>query len=304
MVRCEVQRVQIEQGIARGVEAVCQGAGQAHPVAIRARRVVLAAGALHTPALLLRSGLSHAQIGQNLHLHPATAVYGRYKEPIQGWSGVLMSRAVRSLSNLDGRGYGVLLETAPLHPGIAAMNLPWQSGYQHKATMRQLAHLANIVIITCDRYGGRVVLNSQGAPRVHYTLSPYDAKHLMTGILEALRIHAAAGAHELSAPYTLPYLYHPGQSPQPLEAYLAAIQARGLPRNAFALLSAHQMASCRMAANARQGALRPSGETWEIRHLYVADASALPTAPGVNPMLTIMALAYCTAEAVLASLPQ
>jgi choline dehydrogenase-like flavoprotein len=94
----------------------------------------------------------------------------------------------------------------------------------------------------------------------------------------------------------LPYIYRPQSSAYPLEHYLDAILQKGLRPNGFALLSAHQMSSCRMAGSARLGAVKPNGETYEVKNLYVADASVLPTASGVNPMLTIMTMAHWIAQ--------
>lgn len=301
LVRTTVQRICVEAGRAVGVEAITQDAdGNMHQVTVRANKVVVAAGAIHTPAILMRSGLSNAHIGANLGLHPTSVIYGLYDEEIVPWSGVMMSRVVKQFSNLDGQGYGVILETAPVHPGISAMSLSWQSGYQHKTVMAQLNNLANIIILVRDRHGGRITVDRHGNPQIHYRLSRYDARHLMTGIIEALKIQQAAGAKQVSAPYTLPYLYQEGQSPHPFEHYLDSVREKDLHPNNFVLYSAHQMSSCRMASSPRLGAVDPTGETYEVKNLYVADGSVLPTPSGVNPMLTIMGMAHYIAQGLCA----
>src|SRR5262249_13726291 len=86
------------------------------------------------------------------------------------------------------------------------------------------------------------------------------------------------------------------------EGYLRTVRGAGTRKNDIALLSAHQMSSCRMGANPARGALNPTGETFEVRNLFVADGSALPTATGVNPMLTIMAVSAQIAQHVKARL--
>jgi choline dehydrogenase-like flavoprotein len=78
-----------------------------------------------------------------------------------------------------------------------------------------------------------------------------------------------------------------------------AIERRGVARNAVALFSAHQMSTCRIGKDRRSSVAAPNGEVWGIRGLYVADASAFPSASGVNPMLTVMALARRTAQYAL-----
>lgn len=295
-VRAHVDRVIVHQGRAVGVEAtITDQEGETHKVTVQARAVVIAAGALHTPAILLRSGLSNMHIGRNLHMHPTTATYGIFPEPVKGWSGPIMSRYVDDFMNLDGLGYGVVLETAPIHPGIAALTLPWANGYQHKNIMSRLAHLSNIITVTRDYDGGRITLNRRGSPVVHYTLGDEDAQHMMRGVLESLRILRAAGAEQVGAPFALPLTWH-RDGEQDFDTYLRSVSETHLRPNAYALFSAHQMSSCRMAGSPALGAVAPDGQTYEVANLYVADGSVLPSASGVNPMLTIMATAHVIAS--------
>ena len=291
------QRVWIERGIAKGVlVTITDETGQSHEVTIRAKRVVVAAGAIHTPALLLRSALTNSNIGANLHLHPTTVIYGMFDQPIRGWEGAPMTRISRQFADLDGRGYGVRLETAPVHPGIAALSLPWESGMQHQRTMSRLANLGNIIIITRDRSSGRVTLNRQGHPVLRYRLDRGDAWHMMRGVLEALKVHHAAGAEELCSPHAKPLIWRRESDLASFETYLQTVEAAGLKPNSFSLYSAHQMSSARIGSNTALGVVSPMGETYEVQNLYVADASVLPTATGVNPMISIMATAHYLAQ--------
>jgi len=310
IVDTDVERVLIAHGEAVGVEAITRGAdGQAIHVTVRARAVVISAGSLHTPALLMRSGLTNAHIGRNLHLHPTTVTYGVYDALINGWQGPPMSRYVSQFTDADGSGYGFVLETAPLHPGIAALSLSWSDGAQHKGVMANLNHLSNIITIIRDHDGGRVTLDKQKRPVLHYTLSARDTANLARGVAESLRIHAAAGAHEISKPYSAPHILRIGALTQAeqqaaLETFLASSgsSAEAWRKNGFALFSAHQMSSCRMAGSPASGAIDPAGETFEVCNLFVADGSALPTAVGRNPMLTIMAVSHQVAQHVKARL--
>ncbi len=302
VVRAEAERVLIEKGEAVGVAAtVTAKDGVQATLTIKARAVVVCAGAIHTPALLMRSGLTNAHIGQNLHLHPTSVSYGLYDQAVEGWRGVLMSRYVPAFNNLDGCHYGVTLETAPIHPGIGALVLPWSSGLQHKRVMERIATLGNIIILTRDQGGGQVTLDSRCKPVLHYKLAPGDAAHLQRGLIESMRVHYAAGAVEIGGPFTRPLIFRRHEDAN-FESFLADVQKARLGVNEFALLSAHQMSSCRMGANPSVGALDPTGETFEVRNLFVADGSALPTATGVNPMLSIMGVSYVIAQNVKARL--
>ncbi len=259
----------------------------------------------------MRSGLGNAHIGRNLHLHPTTVTFGIYDDPVRGWEGPPMTRYIPQFSSLDefdGSGYGFVLETAPIHPGIAAATLSWSSGMGHKRIMAQLDHLSNVIIIGRDRGGGRIILSASGRPIVHYSLTEADRAVLRRGVSEALRIHMAAGAKEVSGPQTVErtLAFVPGTSESEriaaLETYVQTANPHQWRPNRFALYSAHQMSSCRMGGSPARGAIDPVGESFEVRNLFAADGSTLPTAVGRNPMLTIMAVSYIIAQHIKARL--
>ncbi|MFW5691696.1 MAG: GMC family oxidoreductase N-terminal domain-containing protein [Chloroflexota bacterium] len=293
MVRGHVDRILHERGEVKGAVVTVTGPdGIPHNVTIKAKVVVVSAGTIHTPAVLLRSGLKNRNIGANLYLHPTTVTTGLFEETIEPWRGAPLTRVVRDFKNLDGNGYGVWLENAPAHPGLNGLALPWINGRTHKRIVQQLPNTANIIILTRDRDSGRVTVDKHGQPVVHYRLSDYDARHLMVGLKEALKIHVAAGALEVATPHNDRPSYMPGRNGS-LEQFLARVEARRLKPNDFALFSAHQMSTARIDS---------TGQSWEIRNLYVADGSALPNAPGVNPMLTIMAVSHYIAQHIRAAL--
>jgi choline dehydrogenase-like flavoprotein len=160
--------------------------------------------------------------------------------------------------------------------------------------MQRIAHYANIIVLTRDVYGGRVTIDKHGQPVLHYRLHPYDANHMRRGLIEAVRIHAAAGAHIIHGP-------HQGMSGchnANLLDFLRRLETSPFAPNTLGLFSAHQMSSARIGGSSAIGAVKPDGETYEVRNLFVADASVLPTATGVNPMLTIMGTAHYLAQAI------
>lgn len=292
-VGAEARRVLREAGRAVGVEARVGD----HTLTIRARAVVAAAGALHTPGLLLRSGLTNPNIGRHLRLHPTTAVQGEYADPVEPWQGPMLTRYVKQWANLDGRHYGVVIEHPPAHPGLIGLGTSWSSGAQHKAVMQRARHSAYFIAIARDRGEGRVSLDRDGRPVLDYALGAADQRHLMRGLLECYRLHAAAGALEINGPHSGLEPFRPEQGGD-LEAYLRRVARAGAAANQLTVFSAHQMGSCRMGGRRSQAALTPQAESWEAGNLFVADASAFPTASGVNPMITVMALAHRTAQAV------
>ena len=292
-----VERVTVTAGRATGAEAVhTTAAGRAVRVQVRARRVVVAGGAVHTPALLLRSGLRHPHLGQHLHLHPTVIVAARYPWLMHSWHGPSMSIVNDHYALLGGTNFGAKLETPPTHPGLLSMVMPWQSGPQHRELMAHADHLGSFIVLTRDRDGGQVRVDKHGAPLLSYRLSDFDRANMLAGVRGAVEIHAAAGAHTVYLPHgTLPTLTaENGRLCQP--ELLDQLPRLNWQPGRFGLFSAHQMSTCRLGGQAATHPLRPDGETTEVRGLYVADGSAFPACSGVNPMLTIMALAHYLAQ--------
>ncbi|RZK61025.1 MAG: hypothetical protein EOO59_06075 [Hymenobacter sp.] len=215
---------------------------------------------------------------------------------MHSWHGPSMSIVNDTYARLHGTNFGVKLETPPTHPGLLAMALPWLGGQHHRALLQAADHLGSFIVLTRDRDGGRVRLDPHGAPRINYTLSAFDQANLLTGVRAAADIHVAAGAEAVYLPHgTLPVLRARGGVAHNPEV-LTQLPQLSWRANQFGLYSAHQMSTCRLGGQAATHPLRPSGETVEVRNLFVADGSAFPACSGVNPMLTIMALAHYTAQ--------
>merc|ERR1712050_430067 len=151
---------------------------------------------------------------------------------------------------------------------------------------------------------GKVWEDADRRVRVSYSMQQADKKHLLRAGEHAARILVAAGAREVHSAHDSiePLKLSSGATSQErereLEAWVKRLHVAGMPQTSVALGSAHQMGTCRMAASAKQGAVKPSGETWEVPGLFVADTSAFPTASGVNPMWTCAALAHHVAQQV------
>lgn len=93
-----------------------------------------------------------------------------------------------------------------------------------------------------------------------------------------------------------------GANSRDIEAYIKRVRSRGVKKNKIIIGSGHHMGSCKMGSDPRRSAVDGEGETWEVEGLYVSDGSVLPSAIGVNPMVTIQSVAYCIAHSVLQSL--
>ncbi len=299
VVGASVRRVVIERGRAVGVEAVVrhpQGPGPFR-IAVRAKAIVAACGAVHSPALLLRSGVHLPALGRHLALHPATALFGLMDEAVRPWTGTVQAHYSDQFADLD-RGYGFKFETAPLHPSLLALATPWESGSQHAEAMSRLPRTALVGILLRDRDGGRVRVDRDGHAVVSYQLSRYDAHHLRRGLLEGARLLEAAGAKEIWSTQPRWLAYRPDGTGAARARWMESVDRIGFAPNQLLLATFHQMASCRMGVRARDSVVTPEHQVWGVPGLYVADASTFPSASGVNPMLTVMGIAHRAAGIV------
>ncbi|HYA96707.1 MAG TPA: GMC family oxidoreductase [Methylomirabilota bacterium] len=295
-VQTAADRVLVEGGGARGVTAHSVATGA--KLEVRSRAVVVACGAIHTPALLLRSGLSNPQIGRHLHLHPVSNVCGVMDEEIRPWEGTLQAIYSDQFRSLTGN-YGLKYETTALQPVIAVAVIPWRDPAQYRALLSQLPRMAAIGCLVRDRDGGSVTVDREGNPVSKYSLSAFDRSHLRAGFIGAARILEAAGARRVFSPHAKLCAYEPGRSGS-LESFTKAMDEAGWDNGRLALFSFHIMGTARLGGAARDSATDPDGQTWEAHNLYVMDGASFPSASGVNPMISIEAIAHRNASALAA----
>lgn len=307
VVRCRVERVLTEAGRAVGVEgtALDPATGVRRKVTVRAPAVIVAAGSVESPALLLRSGLSNPHIGRHLRLHPVVAMVAFYDEPIETWTGSLQTVLSDQFARLRG-GYGFRLEVMPTHPGLYGLATPWSGALDYKRDIARARYAASYIVLTRDTGEGRITLDKYGGAVPHYWPNETDRHHLVRGLQECARISFAGGATGVMATQK-PRLALESEGGKPgavsqarLDAYLAEVARRGIAPNRGLLGTAHQMGTCRLGGSAKTAVADPSGQVYGVRGLYIADASGFPTASGVNPMLSTMALARHVARGIAA----
>jgi len=276
----EAQRVLVEDGRAVGLACTARDAnGRSRSFTVRASRAVIAAGgAFGTPELLLRSGLGGRQVGRNLRIHPACWVGARYPEDVNGWEGVMQSYYVDQWEHER----GVLLEATftPLAFGGA-----WLvgTGAEHQRSMLGFGRIGSIGVQLRDVSVGAVGLANEGALRARYRLNDEDTGKTIFGIARAAEVHFAAGATEVYPNIPRVGVLKPSD--------LATFEATRFKASELRLEAFHPMGTARIASDPRLGVCAPDGSVNGTRGLYVADASLFPTAPGVNPMMTIIAFA-------------
>jgi choline dehydrogenase-like flavoprotein len=299
VVGARADRVRVEAGRAAGVDATWTGPdGTSRPLRIRARDVVVACGALETPALLLRSAIGGPATGKHLRLHPVPMVTGMYDEPLRQWWGPPQGAIVTEhTAAVEDHGY--LVETAHFHPAITASAMPWTSGRGHKLVMGRFAQLGAFIAVTREHGGGDVTIDEAGEAVVRYPLEDaIDEQVRAHAVRSLIELHEAAGAQVVLDTHRELKLWRRGRDD--LEAFIRSAQG-GDGAGGRVLFSAHQMGSARMGTDPTDSVADPDGQLHDTPGVWIGDTSAYPTAVGSNPMLTCMALARRTAHALLAS---
>jgi len=317
LVRARAERLLIEQGQVAGVTGDVERAdGSAIRFTVRARQVVVAAGALRTPGLLAASGIAHPAVGSNLRLHPVPVVAGRMPWPVEMWRGTMQAASCSQFvrpgpadtdAGAPAHG-GFIIESAPAHPGLIALALPWAGAADHALRMTRMRSYVPLIGIVRDAGSGHVGTSRSGHVRIDYGLSGADVQSARRALVEMARLARAAGAQEVLALGTPGVLAGAGPevSSRTWNASLRELATFDFSPNRGFLFSAHQMGTARAGANPRSSACDPWGRVRSdtsggtVRGLYVADSSLFPTASGVNPMVTVMALARRVARTVLA----
>lgn len=226
-----------------------------------------------------------------------------YKHPKKTLGGILTSICT-SFENLDGHGHGVKLEASTMVPAMSLTLMNWEPGLGYKLKVLKFRHMNSFISIVRDRDTGRIYRDPvSGNPRIEYTPSAFDRAHIMTGLKALAKVCYLQGATEIhvciqgfepfvrdvvASPVT-PEL-DPGVTDPRFASWLADLERVGNKPPAATFAVAHQMGSNRMSVCEKDGVVDPKGKVWGTEGLYVSDASVFPSASGVNPMVTNMAI--------------
>ena len=245
---------------------------------VKAPRVVVACGSLESPALLLRSGIGGPAVGQNLRLHPSSVVGAAYGTDQQAWWGPPQAGLCDEFAD-TGEGYGFLIETAQYAPGLIGSATPWISGLDHKQRMEEFPFTGTFISLTRDRGAGSVGVDANGEAVPLYSVTdPLDLENLKRGIEAQIRLHEAAGAHQIGPLAEGAPTWRRGDD---LEAFIAGVQRIPFRAGGYKLFSAHQMGTCRMGRTRRPRSPAPSASCTTPR--ASGSATAAPSRPRRGP---------------------
>ncbi|MGB8224361.1 MAG: GMC family oxidoreductase [Polyangiales bacterium] len=251
---------------------------------VRAKAVVVACGAIQTPFLLLgnRLGRPSRQLGKNFLCHPNAKVVAIYPNDLYAWQGVSQGGQIREF-----RDEGILIAENAVPPGTVAAQIPYL-GEEALEFMKRYNAMVMTGVLVEDSHTGTVT-RSLGAPMAKYTITRYDHQRFLRGVRLLARLHFEMGAEKVLLPFSNFQVANDVDE-------LGQIERTQRSRSTIELFTVHLMGTCRMGSRSRSSVVDLNGELWDLPGCYVADASLFPTAVGVNPQVTIMALATRIAQ--------
>jgi choline dehydrogenase-like flavoprotein len=229
------------------------------------REVILAGGAFGNSTLLANSGLAKTlpALGRGFACHPQMMSFGLYDEPVDSHKG-----ALQSVEGHDPRirGAGLKLENVFAPPIAIAMLIPGY-GQQHHERMRKYRYLSCFEVAIRDENSGTLTTSRKGALVIDKSLTELDRKKFAQGRQISSELHAKAGAGET----------------------IFSDQLFGL----------HLMGGCALGTDETTSVVDPDFRVHGHPRLRIADSSVFPSAPGINPSYTIMALTHLAGVAIL-----
>jgi len=306
--RARAQKFVLEGDRVTRLDVVAMDAAGVDPTArritVRARAFVAAAGAIGTPALLLRSGTPdpHGVLGKRTFLHPVLVCAARMPERIDPYYGAPQSvYSDHFLDTMPPEGpMGYKLEAPPVHPILGAITLPGY-GAAHAAWMRDLPHMQVLLALTRDGFhpespGGTVSLRRDGTPVLDYPLNAYFFDAARRAFLTMAEVQFAAGATRVMP------VHGDGTAFSSWAQARAGIAGFALAPLVTPVVSAHVMGGAPLGPDPRRAVVDPTGRHHQLANLHVLDGSLFPTSVGANPQLSIYALSARLADGIAASL--
>ncbi len=276
------EKIIIKNGKAEGI-IVKNKSGK--NVTIRAKATVLSCGAILTPFYLIEHKLKNKNIGKNLTIHPSTSVLAYLPDDdIRQFNRTPQGYCISSFMNI-----GILLLHGGLPLDAGAGAIPF-IGEKFSTAMSNFDKIASFGVMVEDDPSGRV-LSLNHKPFIFYWLKKRELKLLKFGTEIIIRIFLEAGADEV---------YPMIRNCKPIRTwgdFSNFLKSNFLPSD-YIISAFHPLGTCRMGTSPSNSVVDMNHKVWDIENLFIVDGSVVPTSIGVNPQITIMALATRAAEKI------
>lgn len=269
-------------GRAVGVVARAKGEGGAR-LRVLAKTVVLAGGAIGTPMMLLRQGLANrsGEVGRNLTVHPASSAWADFDERIAGWEGIPQSYGIDQFVSEGIRFEGAFVPLDVAAPTFHAVGPAWTR------FVDRFDHLACFGFMIEETSRGRVSLGPGGAQLLTYRMNDVDRRKVLRAHGLLARLFLAGGAREVFTGIRGCAGFRSARDVDRFEREAASTYAA----HHLDLAAFHPLGTCRMGRDPSRSVVGPTHETHDVANLFVVDGSCVNGPLGVNPQITIMALA-------------
>jgi len=287
-------RVLAEGGAATGIEAeiVDQASGKVKAqLRVDAPIVVIAAGPVQTPLLLQRSRLANSsgQVGKNFACHPTLSVTAVFDKPVNDFHGATHSLYMDKFTLPEAGGY--LLLNAVQDPVEASIQADPGTGKPYVAYMSSYKNTIRLISLIHDKNSGEVSWEN-GVKKIKYDVDDEDFEAMKKGLATTCKVLFAAGARKVHIPASQALEINSAEEVSNVIAGLKNERAR------YRYTSFHPQGTCRMGADPKKSVVNPFGETHDVKRLFIADASLLPTSIGYNPSETVYALAHYISDRI------
>jgi choline dehydrogenase-like flavoprotein len=293
---CQADRITYNNnsGIATGVDGtfIDINGSEKYRIRVNAKVIIVSAGSIASSNLLQKSAIGGQNVGKGVALHPAPFVIGHFQEDIHGNRGIPMSYTCHQFGITNGvKNGGFLIESIFLPVFQMAIAIPTFAA-DHKRMMLEFNKYAMAGIMTRDEPTGTVLVSYGGNPKLDYSLSSQTVNDMARGIAIVARMWFDVGATSvITSHIDIPEIK--------TKADIAKIkEAVRVNPNGLMVGSAHPQGGNRMGDNKEECVVDSDCKVFGLENLYVCDASVFPTALGVNPQLTVMALATITAKKI------
>ncbi len=257
-----------------------------HTIAVD--KVILSAGSLNTPSILLNSGYKNKHLGKHLKLHPVSGVAGKFETAQKPWAGS-MQGIYSDDSLFKNNNYGYLLEGLPMHPSLFFPFFP-NNNDPFDSFIKDYNYWSGSIVLTSDTSSGNIINKNKG-PLWSYNFNDFDHNHLIEGLIDLVKSYYLAGANEIMVASS-PTMHWKKSSAESIDQFINNILSIRNQKYRLLLGSAHQMGTARIHPNPNQGVVDLNGKVHGLDNVYITDASVFPRCSGVNPMITIQAMSH------------
>ncbi len=268
---------------------------------IRPKVAAVSCGALNSPALLLRSGLTgNGRVGKRTFLHPVVVTAAEFDDPVEAFSGAPQSVHSHHFVDRGPGKIGFFIEVPPIHPMLGAITVTG-FGIEYQRWISRLPHINACIALAVDgllpsEEGGTVGLRAEGDGRLkfNYPLTEPHWEAFRTACKEMARIQFAAGARTVISLHCPPLVMRSADE-------ISKLDSMPWEKLRVRVVTAHQMGGCAMGKTPASSVVDSRLRYHELDNLFVVDGSVFPTSLGVNPQETIFGIARWGAQHVAAA---